>query len=268
MDSNIISTKKLREFSDQVRMAWYRLHGGVPVRVENQRYLCDAANLQFWDKVNSGRWEPKTFAVLDRLLTAETIYCDIGAWIGPTVLYAARNCRKVYCLEPDRVAYKHLLDNIQMNRLENVLPFNMALAEKDGLHRMASPRGKRGDSMTSLLLPQGTRGMDVLCLTWQNWFALVGKPSFNLIKMDIEGGEFSLLPAMRSYLEQYRPQLYLSLHPHLLPVEARKRNMATVTAALEVYGGCYNQAGEHIALDLLLTEPAVHRSGTYLLLPE
>lgn len=188
MDSNIISTKKLKELSDQVRMAWYRLHGGVPVRVANQRYLCDAANLQFWDKVNAGRWEPKTFAVLDRLVTAETVYCDIGAWIGPTVLYAARNCRKVYCLEPDRVAYKHLLDNIQMNRLENVLPFNMALAEKDGLRRMASPRGKRGDSMTSLLLPQGTHGMDVLCLTWQNWFALVGKPSFGLIKMDIEGG--------------------------------------------------------------------------------
>jgi len=251
-----------------VRTAGYRLQGRISVRMGIQHFWCDPENLNFWDKVNGGRWESRTFTVLDRLLTTGTTYCDIGAWIGPTVLYAARNCRQVYCLEPDRVAYRFLLQNIQLNRLENVLPFNLALAPEEGLQRMASPRGKRGDSMTSLLLPDGTQGMDVLCLTWENWFNLVGRPVFDTVKMDIEGGEFSLLPAMSVYLEEHRPQLYLSLHPHLLPEAERMKNMAIVVTALKMYPGFYNRDGEKMALESLLEEQAVNHAGTYLLLPE
>jgi len=251
-----------------VRTAGYRLQGRISVRMGTRHFWCDPENLDFWDKVNGGRWEPRTFTVLDRLLSTGTTYCDIGAWIGPTVLYAARNCRQVYCLEPDRVAYRFLLQNIQLNRLENVLPFNLALAQEEGLQRMASPRGKRGDSMTSLLLPDGMRGMDVLCLTWENWFNLVGRPVFDTVKMDIEGGEFSLLPAMSAYLEEHRPQLYLSLHPHLLPEAERVKSMAIVAAALKMYPGFYNRDGEKMALESLLEEQVVNRAGTYLLLSE
>lgn len=251
-----------------VRTAWYRLQGKIAVRMGDQHFSCDPENLNFWDKVNDGRWEPRTFAVLDRLLTTGKTYCDIGAWIGPTVLYAARNCRQVYCLEPDRVAYRFLLQNIQLNRLENVMPFNLALAAEEGLQRMASPRGKRGDSMTSLLVPDGARGMDVLCLTWENWLNLIGRPVLDTIKMDIEGGEFNLLPEMSGYLDEHRPQLYLSLHPHLLPEAERVKNMAVVVAALKMYRGCYNRDGEKIELESLLEEQAVNRAGTYLLLPE
>lgn len=247
---------------------WHRLQGCVPVRMGNHHFRCDPENLDFWNKVNKGSWEPRTFTVLDSLLTGGTTYCDIGAWIGPTVLYAARNCRQVYCLEPDRVAYRFLLQNIQLNRLENVLPFNLALAAEGGIQRMASPRGKQGDSMTSLLMPDGLRGMDVLCLTWESWLSLIGRPVFDTIKIDIEGGEFSLLPAMSAYLGTHRPRLYLSLHPHLLPEAERARNMAVVIDALKMYSVCVNRKGEKIGLGTLLEGQALNRAGTYLLLPE
>lgn len=252
----------------QFRAAWYRWRGRLPVSMGGQHFWCDPENLNFWDKVNNGRWESRTFTVLDRLLTPETRYCDIGAWIGPTVLYAARKCRQVYCLEPDLVAYRYLLENIQLNRLENVMPFNLALAAEAGLQHMASPRGKRGDSMTSLLLPEGARGMDVLCLTWENWLSLIGRPVFDTIKMDIEGGEFSLLPAISPYLQEHRPNLYLSLHPHLLPEAGREKNMKLVVESLGMYTGCYTRDGERISLESLMEEQAVQRAGTYLLLPE
>jgi FkbM family methyltransferase len=260
--------EKLMRGYEWVRRAWFRLQGRVAVRMGSRQFWCDPENLNFWDKVNGGLWEQRTFTVLDRLLTSGTTYCDIGAWIGPTVLYAAGKCRQVYCLEPDRVAYRFLLENIQLNRLENVLPFNLALAAEEGLQRMASPRGKRGDSMTSLLLPEGARGMHVLCLTWDAWLGLIGRPVFNTIKMDIEGGEFSLLPTMSAYLEEHRPQLYLSLHPHLLPEAERLSSMARVVAALQMYHCCYGRDGEKMMLESLLKEQAVNRAGTYLLLPE
>lgn len=255
------------ELFHTLRQAWCRCRGWCPVAMAGETYRCDVENMPFWDKVSAGRWEPQTLVVLDRLLTPEARYCDIGAWIGPTVLNAARKCQQVYCLEPDPVAYGHLLQNLQLNRLENVLPFHLALAAEAGLRRMASPRGKRGDSMTSLLLPDGARGMDVLCLTWQNWLELIGMPVFEVIKMDIEGGEFDLLPTMFAYLEQHRPKLYLSVHPHLLPEEERRESMGGVVSALKMYTACYAANGEKVGLESLLEEQAVQHAGTYLLLP-
>ncbi len=253
---------------EDLRTAWHRLRGWYPVQLGEQRFRCDPEHIDFWRKVDQGLWEPRTFAVFDQLLSAGATCLDVGAWIGPTVLFAARRCRRVYCLEPDRVAYRYLLQNIQLNGLENVLPFNFALAAEGGLNRMASPRGKQGDSMTSLLLPDGIRGMAVLCLAWQSWLELVGVPVFDFIKMDIEGGEFSLLPTMTDYLDLYRPRLYLSLHPHLLPDSERGPNMAKIAASLKMYGGCYDRNGEKIRLESLREGQALHRAGTYLLLPE
>lgn len=256
------------EIVEQVVAAWSRLRGWYPVSMGGRFYRCDPDHPVFWQKVTSGSWEPRTFTVFDRLLTPETVYCDIGAWIGPTVIYAAKRCARVYCFEPDRVAYRYLLQNIQLNKLENVLPFNIALSMKNGLGRMASPRGKRGDSMTSLLRPDGAGGMDVLCLTWKTWLEMAGMPVFDAIKMDIEGGEFALLPTMTEYLVRHKPQVYLSLHPHLLPETERVEAMIRIVEALKVYGYCYDSEDRKVALESLLEGQAVHTSGTYLLLPE
>lgn len=245
-----------------------RMRGWYPVTIDNNSFRCDPEHIPFWQKVNAGHWEPETFAVLKRLLTKESVYCDVGAWIGPTVLYAARLCRKVYCLEPDRVAYQYLLQNVQLNSLENILSSHLALSFENGLSRMSSPRGKRGDSMTSLIRPDGKRVQEVLCLVWQQWLELVGAPRIDIIKMDIEGGEFALLPTMKDYLAENRPKLFLSLHPHLLPETERFEEMGRLVDILSVYGACYDSGGNRLTLLSLLDKQAVHSAGTYLLLPE
>ena len=247
--------------------SWSRLRGWYPVTMGQRRFRCDPNHISFWSKVTRGSWEPRTLEVLDGFLGPNSVYGDIGAWIGPTVLQAAVRCRRVYCLEPDRIAYMYLLQNIRLNRLENVLPFNLGLAPDDGLRSMASPRGKRGDSMGSLLRPDGAGSQEVLCLRWRHWLALAGEPRFDFLKMDIEGGEFDLLPTMADYLREHRPILYLSLHPHLLAEHQRFAAMAMVVEHLEWYGGCTEEGGGRRELGWLLTERAVHHGGTYLFVP-
>lgn len=259
--------KRKLEVFGLLSTARYRVRGWYPVKMGNGSYRCDIDHIDFWKKVNSRNWEPQTFSAFDRLLMPDTVYCDIGAWIGPTVLYAAKRCAKVYCFEPDRIAYMHLVNNIRLNNLENVLPFNLGLSAENGLSRMASTRGKRGDSMTSLLRPEGRDGMEVLCLTWESWRDLVGRPVFGTIKIDIEGGEFALLPSMSDYLKAEKPKLYLSLHPHLLQEHERVEAMSRVVEVLKVYGSCVNSSGARVALSSLLEAQAVHAAGTYLLLP-
>ncbi len=252
----------------QIREAWSRMRGWYPVHIDGSLYRCDPDHISFWSRMSKGQWEPDTFVALKKLLLTESMHCDIGAWIGPLVLHAAKKCKCVYCIEPDRVAFMYLLQNIKLNKLENVLPFNLALSgEKNALCRMASPRGKRGDSMTSLLRPDGMSGVEVLCLRWETWLELAGKPKFGSIKMDIEGAEFALLPAMRDYLALYKPGLFVSLHPHLLPRDQRVQEMGRVAEVFQLYDNCYDSGGKRIELLSLMEGQALHRAGSYLLLP-
>ena len=122
--------------------------------------------------------------------------------------------------------------------------------------------------MTSLKRPDGKQAQEVLCLMWQQWLELVGKPRFDTIKMDIEGAEFALLPTMKEYLAENTPKLYLSVHPHLLPEAGRFEEMGRLTEILSVYGACYDSGAKRLALHSLLDEQAVRFAGTYLLLSE
>lgn len=80
------------------------------------------------------------------------MHVDIGAWVGPTVIFAARKSKRVYCFEPDYVACRYLLWNIQMNGLSNVVPFNCALPGSTGMRRLGPFLGNGfGNSTTSLI---------------------------------------------------------------------------------------------------------------------
>ena len=51
---------------------------------------------QFWNLVNSGSWEANTFQMLEKFVTPNVVYLDIGAWIGPTFLFAAQTSKVAY----------------------------------------------------------------------------------------------------------------------------------------------------------------------------
>lgn len=240
------------------------MRGCYPVQIDKQPFQCDPDHISFWSLVSRNCWEQESLALIDTLLQPDSVYCDIGAWIGPTVLHASRKCRRVYCVEPDREAYRYLLANIRNNKLENVLPFNFALGEHDGLCSLASPRGKRGDSMSSLLLPAGNNAMEVLSMRWQTWTGLIGTEQFDCIKMDIEGGEYALLPTMSGYLAQQAPNLLLSVHPHLLEEQERLEAMTGIVQSLSGYNRCFDVAQRSVDMQALLQEPLLSRPASYL----
>lgn len=118
--------------------------------------------------------------------------------------------------------------------------------------------------MSSLLLPNGTNAMEVMSLCWQTWTDLIGTELFNCIKMDIEGGEFSLVPTMREYLIRRTPDLLLSVHPHLLDKQERPGAMTALVQALEGYRSCLDTAEGPVDMRDLLQEPLVSRPASYL----
>ena len=51
----------------------------------------------FVPNIHYGNWEEDTFNILDHYQNPYKTYIDIGAWIGPTVLYSASKFKNVVC---------------------------------------------------------------------------------------------------------------------------------------------------------------------------
>lgn len=171
---------------------------------------------KFWNLVEKGRWEPATFEVFQRHIRPGCAYADIGAWIGPTALFVANIAGEVHAFEPDPAAYKSLTANLKLNPelASRIKAVNAAVADFTGTLAMAAP-GDPGMSETSSLLVNEGDAFEASALDAARLFG--GELNHvEFVKMDIEGGEYATIPAMKDYLESRKPVVLLSLHPQNL----------------------------------------------------
>jgi FkbM family methyltransferase len=218
----------------------------------------------FWQEVANQTWEPETFRLLEHFIDSQHSYVDVGAWVGPTVLFGSQNANITYALEPDPGAFAELAANVELNRsrLGNVHVLNQALAPISGKLRLDTPT-RAGDSSATMLSRPTRESWWVDALRWDDLVRAQNIRDCNFIKMDIEGGEYRVLPDMLAWLEKNRPTLYLSLHPLQLywsgwriwrAVPALRRayvakQTASLFDALAFYPHCFSAHGKLIARD-------------------
>ncbi len=248
----------------QARKMFYRARGYYSGNLNGEPFRLDPYHSKFWRKATSGAWEPETFAVLNRFLSPDSDYLDIGAWIGPTVLYGARKARHVWCFEPDPTAFRHLAWNLDLNGIQNVSAFGVALSERFGIARMASVRGEPGDS-TSSLLHDGAHGNDALTIAWDQFEAVNDLSQVSLVKMDIEGAEFMVLPTLIPFLKEHRPALYLSTHAGLLDPSNQKESMEKIAELLSFYPNCRSSDKNREGFECFTEASALSGFETFLL---
>ncbi|HEY0794200.1 MAG TPA: FkbM family methyltransferase [Acidisarcina sp.] len=121
---------------------------------------------------------------------------DVGANIGLFSIFAALSGAKaVYAFEPSSESFAKLKQNISANGLENiVIPTNKAVTNRGGevvsFPRSSSPY----NSLTGT--PAGGDCDQVLTVTLEDFMRDNGIPQIDLLKMDCEGAEFSIVPAL------------------------------------------------------------------------
>jgi FkbM family methyltransferase len=175
---------------------------------------------EFWEQMAAGTWEPATLSLLDRFVDSQTVFFDIGTWMGPTTMYAAHSAHQVYSFEPDPIAYAELSRNLRLNTgsewVERIHTHNMAVAREHGMMRLGV-QDCLGKSTNSLLLSDQSEGVDVETISFD---ALADFPDLDgrriFVKMDIEGGEYDLLTQPSRLLARPECMLFLSLHPKML----------------------------------------------------
>lgn len=215
-------TPRLSATAEPVAVTDVAASGNVTTVAIHGRHFHAASNVvpQFWEQMAAGTWEPATLKLLDRFVDAQTVFFDIGTWMGPTTMYAAQSAHQVYSFEPDPIAFNELTHNLQLNAESDwtgrIQTHNMAVARENGVLRLGV-QDCLGKSTNSLLLGDQSEGVDVETIAFD---ALADFPGLDgrriFVKMDIEGGEYDLLTQPSRLLARRECMLFLSLHPKML----------------------------------------------------
>jgi FkbM family methyltransferase len=224
---------KIKTRLDTAQIRWrgwqHSAIGGFPVKVH-------PGDRSFWVDAYFRCWEEETLEWIRAHVRPGVWFGDVGAWVGPTSIFAAKLGAQVTCFEPDPVAYERLLFNLRMNVPGCVAPFNFALGAVDGIRRLAPLAKELGQSGSSFYAPEDkAQSTRVLALSWASAVRLLDLPVFDVIKIDIEGGEAELLPDLLPWLRQHRPHLLLGTHWRFIPGDKKETFVETLRELAAIY---------------------------------
>lgn len=144
-------------------------------------------------------------------------YFDIGANNGYYYsLKIAKKCLgcKIYSFEPDPQILFHLKKNVEFNKIENIKIVDVALSDKDGHAMLTKDLGASG-----FLVLENSRNIptvSVRCTTFDTYTSDNNISRIDLIKVDIEGGEFNFLKGAKKSLIKFRPLIIMEMTDDLL----------------------------------------------------
>ena len=188
--------------------------------------LNDTEQANFWRNIST--WEPSTFSFVEQHTAPGVIFVDIGAWIGPITLYAARRGAAVVSIEPDPIAHAALQQNLILNDLNAELISSAIHTHDLGLTLYEGRKGF-GDSMTTSMKRTIGREIAVPTITALQLMSKISKGyKCVAIKMDIEGHEYVVggeISNLRRTLQSSGivVPLHLSVHPRILHKSQRGR---------------------------------------------
>lgn len=192
----------------------------MDVQMSGMRFTVNSQNFYFWNKINKNIWETQALQILPNKIGVGDTFVDVGGWIGPYTLLAAKCCRQlgaVHTFEPDPAAREILKQNISLNNLDDIVKvYSSALSDKVGELEIGPRRGNFGNSMSSILESEWEREpITVPSTTLEDFISKKGI-SPNLIKIDIEGAEYDLFKGGEEYIVSERPNLLIEVHKNLL----------------------------------------------------
>jgi FkbM family methyltransferase len=143
-----------------------------------------------------GLMEYEDMSFLLHYLQKDDLFFDVGANVGVyTVLASKVKKAKTIAFEPLPDTFDKLLDNIQINRLDNVISKNIGLSFEPSKLYFTTNK----DTMNSVALDSDMDKQEVDVDTLDNISNQYGIPK--IIKIDVEGYETNVLKGAKSILE-------------------------------------------------------------------
>jgi len=128
------------------------------------------------------------------------VIIDLGANIGDSVLYFKWLYPKsiIYAFEPLPIAYNMLVNNVKLNNFKNVSTYNVGLGIKK--QKLDFYSDQEGTSRISSINTESSHKISVQVNKLSSYKEITKLKRIDLIKIDVEGAELSILGDIKSIL--------------------------------------------------------------------
>ena len=192
-----------------------------PVSVQGHKLFLAPRNGYPSPDMVGDRYEVSTTNLFKELLQPGMVFVDVGAHVGFFTLLAAREVGttgKVYSFEPEPQNHSLLLKNLDFNGYSNVVAMQQAVSNKSGTTELFLSALDTGSHSIYSEAARGVTGSVVVdTTTLDSFLEEAGWPQIDLIKIDVEGAEISVLDGMSRFLEsQHSVNLIMEYCPSLI----------------------------------------------------
>ena len=205
-----------------------------------------------------GFYEPELIRTLKQYLKRGDTCIDVGGHVGYLSLIMARLVGpqgRVVSFEPVPQTCKALEENIQLNGLNNIGHECAAVGNSEGTLELVCTKGQELSwtaSSVGYSVPGEQMRISVPVVTLDHYLQRRAlRP--NLIKIDVEGAELSVLRGARRTLQEIRPVVLVEIH------DLGEKHKAEALALLEEFGYTVTSLGTRDRELLCLAVPT-HRN--------
>jgi len=148
----------------------------------------------------------------------DMVIVDAGAYIGDTAYIFSPHASKVYSIEPDKRAFECLKRNIEIHKLDKVVPINKALLGRTGLARLYAT-GNETTGACTIPFRAGSIGWDVEGIAFDDLCEQNNIDHIDLLKMDTEGAEYGVFRSEGfARMADRIDTIVLEAHPFFIPL--------------------------------------------------
>ena len=153
-------------------------------------------------------YTPKNFSLNDT-----DIVVDIGAHIGVFSVFAAKHVHrgKIYSFEPIPENFQLLKENITINKIKNIIPFNTAISSKKQEQELFV--SEKSPGVGSLHYKKGKgQHLVVSSITLKDFVSKTGISHIDFLKIDCEGSEYDILFSCPTTILQRIKKISMEYH--------------------------------------------------------
>ena len=175
------------------------------------KFICtrNDKRLAPFDTLNFGRYEAEELQMQKNLIDAGFNILDIGGNYGWYAIHMAKSfpASTIYSFEPIPNTYNHLLKNLSLNEVKNVLAQPFGLSDSDGSFVFYyDPSLSVNASLKNLTDKETVEGVNCKVSTLDIWSA--DKKKIDFIKCDVEGAELLVFKGAIETIKRDKPIVF------------------------------------------------------------
>lgn len=200
----------------------FRGRGSQPRRMrEGYVFSVDPGTMIGWNVHLFGSYEPEAREWITAILKPGGVAVDVGANVGWHSLLMATlvgPSGQVHAFEPNPTTRERLAGDCHRNGFLHARVDGRALADRDGRLAFIAPQaGDLWDGTGRLVSGSVADARAVTCTSLDRFVEEQGIGRLDLLKIDVEGWELSVLRGARNVLEVFRPSIIFEYDPAYIP---------------------------------------------------